>query len=109
LARLAGGIGDRQVRQWAPSAGRSRQRPAACYPAAVLGLGATITTNKRKIGADDFFKGLFGDRARDRRADHRRNVPAASARATIKFKNRPRALRWSAYSSPRLHRACELR
>jgi hypothetical protein len=33
--------------------------PAADYPAAVLGLGATIITNKRKIAADDFFKGLF--------------------------------------------------
>jgi carbon-monoxide dehydrogenase medium subunit len=33
--------------------------PAADYPAAVLGLGATINTNKRKIAADDFFKGIF--------------------------------------------------
>ncbi len=33
--------------------------PAADYPAAVLGLGATINTNKRKIGADEFFKGMY--------------------------------------------------
>jgi carbon-monoxide dehydrogenase medium subunit len=33
--------------------------PAADYPAAVLGLGATIRTNKREIKADDFFKGMF--------------------------------------------------
>jgi carbon-monoxide dehydrogenase medium subunit len=33
--------------------------PAADYPAGVLGLAATITTNKRKIAADDFFKGMF--------------------------------------------------
>ena len=33
--------------------------PAADYPAAVLGLGATINTNKRKIAADDFFKGMY--------------------------------------------------
>ena len=33
--------------------------PAACYPAAVLGLGATVQTDRRKIAADDFFKGLF--------------------------------------------------
>ena len=33
--------------------------PAACYPAAVLGLGATVHTNKRKIAADDFFKGMY--------------------------------------------------
>ncbi len=33
--------------------------PAACYPAAALGLGATIHTNTRQISADDFFKGLY--------------------------------------------------
>ncbi|MBM3556358.1 MAG: carbon monoxide dehydrogenase, partial [Alphaproteobacteria bacterium] len=33
--------------------------PAADYPAAVLGLGATIETDRRKIDADGFFKGLF--------------------------------------------------
>ena len=33
--------------------------PAACYPAAVLGLGATIHTNSRSIAADDFFTGMF--------------------------------------------------
>jgi carbon-monoxide dehydrogenase medium subunit len=33
--------------------------PAADYPAAVLGLGATIHTSKRKIAADDFFKGMY--------------------------------------------------
>ena len=33
--------------------------PAADYPAAVLALGATVRTNKRKIAADDFFKGMF--------------------------------------------------
>ena len=33
--------------------------PAADWPAAVLGLGATVQTNKRKIAADDFFKGMF--------------------------------------------------
>ena len=33
--------------------------PAACYPAAVLGLGATIHTNTRTIAADQFFKGLY--------------------------------------------------
>ena len=33
--------------------------PAADYPAAVLGLGATILTNERSIAADDFFTGMF--------------------------------------------------
>ena len=33
--------------------------PAACYPSAVLALGATVITNKRKIAADDFFQGMY--------------------------------------------------
>jgi len=60
LAQLAGIIGDRQVRHMGTIGGSlANSDPAADYPAAVLGLGATITTNKRKISADDFFKGLY--------------------------------------------------
>ena len=60
LAALAGMIGDRQVRHMGTIGGSlANNDPAADYPAAVLGLGATITTNKRKIEADKFFKGLF--------------------------------------------------
>jgi carbon-monoxide dehydrogenase medium subunit len=60
LAALAGMIGDRQVRAMGTIGGSlANNDPAADYPAAVLGLGATITTNKRKIAADDFFKGMF--------------------------------------------------
>jgi carbon-monoxide dehydrogenase medium subunit len=60
LARLAGLIGDRMVRNMGTIGGSvANSDPAADYPAAVLGLGATITTNKRKIAADDFFKGIF--------------------------------------------------
>jgi carbon-monoxide dehydrogenase medium subunit len=60
LALLAGGIGDRQVRNMGTLGGSvANNDPAACYPAAVLGLGATIHTNSRKIAADDFFKGLY--------------------------------------------------
>ncbi len=33
--------------------------PAACYPAALLGLGATVHTDRRDIAADDFFTGLY--------------------------------------------------
>jgi carbon-monoxide dehydrogenase medium subunit len=33
--------------------------PAACYPSGVLGSGATVVTNLRRIAADDFFTGLF--------------------------------------------------
>ncbi len=60
LADLAGHIGDRQVRNRGTLGGSlANNDPAACYPAAVLGLGATIKTNKRSIAADDFFKGLY--------------------------------------------------
>jgi aerobic carbon-monoxide dehydrogenase medium subunit len=60
LAVLAGGIGDPQVRNRGTIGGSvANSDPAADYPAAVLGLGATIRTNKREIKADDFFKGMF--------------------------------------------------
>ena len=60
LAALAGGIGDRQVRNRGTLGGSlANNDPAADYPAAVLGLGATIHTDKRTIAADDFFKGLY--------------------------------------------------
>ena len=60
LAALAGNIGDRQVRNRGTIGGSlANNDPAACYPAAVLGLGATIHTNTRTIAADDFFKGMF--------------------------------------------------
>jgi len=60
LADLAGHIGDRQVRNRGTLGGSlANNDPAACYPAAVLGLGATVHTNRRDIGADDFFQGLY--------------------------------------------------
>jgi carbon-monoxide dehydrogenase medium subunit len=60
LAHLAEGIGDRQVRNRGTIGGSlANNDPAADYPAAALGLGATIRTNKREIKADDYFQGLF--------------------------------------------------
>ena len=60
LAELAGHIGDPQVRNRGTLGGSvAHADPAADYPAALLGLGATIATDKRKIAADDFFTGLF--------------------------------------------------
>lgn len=60
LAKLASGIGDPHVR-YAGTIGGSvaNDDPAADYPSAVLGLGATVVTNKREIAADDFFLGMF--------------------------------------------------
>jgi carbon-monoxide dehydrogenase medium subunit len=60
LARLAGGIGDPHVRNRGTIGGSvANNDPAADYPAACLGLGATIHTNARKIAADKFFTGMF--------------------------------------------------
>jgi carbon-monoxide dehydrogenase medium subunit len=60
LASLASHIGDPQVRNRGTIGGSiANNDPAADYPAAVLGLNATIVTNKREIAADDFFDGLF--------------------------------------------------
>lgn len=60
LADLAGTIGDAQVRNRGTLGGSiSNSDPAADYPAAVLGLNATITTDSRSIAADDFFTGMF--------------------------------------------------
>ena len=60
LAWLADHIGDRQVRAMGTIGGSlANNDPAACYPSAVLGTGATVVTDKREIAADDFFQGLF--------------------------------------------------
>ncbi|MFL9667743.1 FAD binding domain-containing protein [Variovorax sp. AB1(2024)] len=60
LADLASRIGDRQVRAMGTIGGSvANNDPAACYPSAVLGSGATVVTSKREIAADDFFLGLF--------------------------------------------------
>jgi len=60
LAKLAGCIGDPQVRHRGTIGGSiANNDPAADYPGGCLGLGATIVTNNREIGADDFFVGLF--------------------------------------------------
>lgn len=60
LAALAGIIADPQVRNRGTIGGSvANNDPAADYPAAVLGLGATIVTSRRRIAADDFFLGMF--------------------------------------------------
>jgi aerobic carbon-monoxide dehydrogenase medium subunit len=60
LAHLAEMIGDPQVRTRGTLGGSiANNDPAADYPAAVVALNATVITNKRKIAADEFFKGMF--------------------------------------------------
>tara|TARA_B100001123_G_scaffold284897_1_gene317545 strand:+ start:1468 stop:2253 length:786 start_codon:yes stop_codon:yes gene_type:complete len=60
LANLAEGIGDPQVRNRGTIGGSiANNDPAADYPSACLALNSTIHTNKRKITAEKFFKGMF--------------------------------------------------
>ena len=60
LSKLAEGIGDPHVRNMGTIGGSiTNNDPTADYPAACLGLGATIKTNKREISADEFFVDLF--------------------------------------------------
>ena len=60
VAALAGGIGDPLVRNRGTIGGSlANNDPAACYPSAVLALGAEIVTNRRGIAAGDFFTGMF--------------------------------------------------
>jgi len=57
---LTSKVGDPQVRNRGTIGGSvANNDPAACYPAAVLALGATIETNTREIAAEDFFQGLY--------------------------------------------------
>jgi len=60
LAKVAAEIGDPAVRHRGTLGGSlANNDPNADYPAVLLGLGATVITTKRRIAADEFFKGLF--------------------------------------------------
>lgn len=60
LAELAARIGDPQVRNRGTLGGSiAHADPAADYPAALVALGATVVTDRREIGAEDFFQGMF--------------------------------------------------
>lgn len=88
LAALALQIGDRQVRAMGTLGGAlAHNDPAADYPAAVLGLGATIVTNKRKIAADDFFKSLYETTLAQGELITAVTFPVPKRAAYMKFKN----------------------
>jgi len=88
LADLAGMIGDPAVRHRGTIGGSiANNDPNADYPAACLGLGATIITNKRRIEADDFFKGLFETALEDDEIITKVQFPKVSKAAYIKFPN----------------------
>ena len=89
LAALAGGIGDAAVRNRGTIGGSlANNDPAACYPAAVLGSGATVITNTRSIAADDFFQGMFSTALDDGEIITSVTFPIPQKAAYVKF-NQP--------------------
>ena len=88
LAALAGGIGDRQVRNRGTIGGSvANNDPSACYPAAVLGLGGTVHTNKRDIAADEFFTGMFETALDEDELITAVSFPKVAKAAYVKFPN----------------------
>jgi aerobic carbon-monoxide dehydrogenase medium subunit len=86
LAALAGGIGDPAVRSRGTIGGSiANNDPAACYPAGVLGSGATVVTNKRKIKADDYFQGMFSTALEDGEIVVEVAFPIPEKAAYVKF------------------------
>jgi aerobic carbon-monoxide dehydrogenase medium subunit len=89
LATLAGAIGDAQVRNRGTLGGSvAHADPAADYPAALLGLGATIVTDRRRIAADDYFTGLFATALERDELVTAVHFPVPSRAAYAKFANR---------------------
>ncbi len=87
LADLAGHIGDRQVRTMGTLGGSvANNDPAACYPSAVLALGATVHTTQRKIEADAFFTGMFSTALKDGELITAISFPIPKRAAYAKFK-----------------------
>ena len=87
LADLAANIGDRQVRAMGTLGGSvANNDPSACYPSAVLALGATIHTTTRKIAADDFFLGMFTTALNDGELITAISFPIPKRAAYMKFK-----------------------
>ena len=88
LSSVAEGIGDRQVRNMGTLGGSlANNDPAADWPAAVLGTGATIRTDRRAIAADEFFKGMFETALAPEEIITAVEFPIAQRAAYAKFPN----------------------
>lgn len=88
LGLLAGGIGDAQVRHRGTLGGSvANNDPAADYPAACLGLDATITTNRRTMAADEFFSGFFATALAHSEVLTSIRFPIPARAAYVKFAN----------------------
>ena len=87
LADMAANIGDRQVRAMGTLGGSvANNDPSACYPSAVMALGATIHTTTRKIAAEDFFLGMFTTALNDGELITAISFPIPKCAAYMKFK-----------------------
>jgi carbon-monoxide dehydrogenase medium subunit len=88
LAAVPGSIGDPHVRHRGTIGGSvANNDPNADYPAALLGLGATIVTSKRRISADDFFTGMFETALEPGEIISKVMFPIAKKAAYQKFKH----------------------
>lgn len=88
LAELADSIGDPQVRNAGTIGGSiANNDPAADYPAAIVGLNATVHTNQRAIASDDFFTGMFETALEEGEIITSVSFPVPSRAAYMKFPN----------------------
>jgi len=88
LSKLAGGIGDPHVRNRGTIGGSiANADPAADYPSAVVGLGATVHTDQRKIAGDKFFTGMFETALKEDEIVTAVEFPVPKRSAYMKFPN----------------------
>lgn len=88
LAYLAGLIGDPAVRHRGTIGGSlANNDPTADYPAAVLALGATVVTNKRRLKAEEFFQGMFSTALESEEIITMVMFPLPKKAAYVKFRN----------------------
>src|SRR5262245_14016686 len=88
LSVLASGIGDPHVRNRGTIGGSiANNDPAADYPAAVVGLNATVVTSSRKIPADKFFTDMFATALKDDEIVTAVEFPVPKRAAYVKFPN----------------------
>jgi len=88
LAHLAEAIGDPQVRNRGTLGGSvANNDPTADYPAGLVGLGATVVTDRREIAADDFFTDMFETALEDDEIITAVRFPVPERAAYMKFPN----------------------
>src|SRR6201992_899627 len=88
LAYLARLIGAPAVRHRGTIGGSlANNDPTADYPAAVLALGATVVTNKRRLKAEEFFQGMFSTALENDEIITKVMFPPPKKAAYVKFRN----------------------